>query len=253
MTIHSRPSGAGPDGRDLTLALLAARLSELSEHAGRLASRLDAAEAAITGQAGTLAEAAGLAQEVTRLSAAIAGHGAPPAARYVPAHPRQPVWAAMNDTEHADALRDLARWVSSILLRRYPAAAPVLPPCWPAHPAAVEELDWLYWDWTTWALEPAARSRDAADWHDRWLPGVLARIAPELASCAKNGRHAPRPHQRAVPAELAIAGHAPEAVFIEQMPRAAGGPRQHPPAGDDGRSGARPRPQGTPGRPGQGS
>jgi hypothetical protein len=125
----------------------------------------------------------------------------------------------MNDTEHADALRDLARWVSAILLRRYPATAPILPPCWPAHPAAVEELDWLYWDWTSWALEPEARSRDAADWHDRWLPGVQARIRPELAPCAQNGRHTRRAHDRAVPAELNIAGHAPEAVFIEQMPR----------------------------------
>jgi hypothetical protein len=220
MTGHSRPDRDGSGNRDLTLALLAARLSELSEHAGRLASRLDATEAAITTQAGTLADAAGLAQEVTRLSAAITGQGTRPGDRYVPAHPRQPVWAAMNDTEHADALRDLARWVTAILLRSYPATAPILPPCWPAHPAAVEELDWLYWDWTNWALEPEARSRDAADWHDRWLPGVQTRIQPELAPCAKNGRHTRRTHDRAVPPELTIPGHPPEAVFIERMPRA---------------------------------
>jgi hypothetical protein len=219
MTSPNHGDGRDPGSRDLTLALLAARLSELSEQAGRLSGRLDAAEAAIGAQASTLAEAAGLAREVTRLSAAIAGHGAPSVSRYMPAHPRQPVWAAMNDTGHADALRDLARWVSAILLRRYPATAPVLPPCWPAHPAAVEELDWLYWDWTTWALEPAARSRDAADWHDRWLPGVLARIQPELAPCARNGRHVHRGHDRAVSPELVIPGHAPEAVFIEQMHR----------------------------------
>jgi hypothetical protein len=231
MTSHSRPGGGEPGSRDLTLALLASRLSELSEHAGRLAARLDAAEAAITAQVGTLAEAAGLAASVTRLSSAIAGPGTSPGSRYAPAHPRQPVWAAMNQAEHADALRDLARWVSAILLARFPATAPVLPPCWPAHPAAVEELDWLYWDWTTWALEPAARSRDAADWHDRWLPGVLARLHPELAPCARNGRHAHPAHDRAVPPELAIPGHAPEAVFIEQMPQAT-----HP------RHPARPRP-----------
>jgi hypothetical protein len=126
----------------------------------------------------------------------------------------------MNDTEHADALRDLARWVTTILLRRYPATALILPPCWPAHPAAVEELDWLYRDWTSWALEPEARSRDAADWHDRWLPGVQARIQPELAPCAQNGRHTRSAHRRVVPAELDIAGHAPDAVFIEQITRA---------------------------------
>jgi hypothetical protein len=219
MTSPSRPGGQALDSRDLTLALLAARLSELSEHAGRLSGRLDAAETAIGAQASTLADAAGLAAEVTRLSAAVAGYGTRSASRYTPAHPRQPVWAAMNDTEHADALRDLARWVTTILLRRYPATTTILPPCWPAHPCAVEELDWLYWDWTTWALEPQARSRDAADWHDRWLPGVQARIQPELAPCAQNGRHTNPGSGRVVPAELDIPGHAPEAVFIEQMAR----------------------------------
>jgi hypothetical protein len=214
------------DSRDLTLALLAARLSEVSEQAGRMSGRLDAAEAAIGAQAGTLAEAAGLAAEVTRLTAAVTGTSAASGARFTPAHPRQAVWAAMTDAEHAEALRDLARWVSAILLTRYPATALILPPCWPAHPSAVEELDWLYWDWTGWALDPAARSRDAADWHDRWLPGVQTRIQPELAPCARNGRHAGRARDRAVPPELIIAGHAPEAVFIEQMPREAGLPQR---------------------------
>ncbi len=123
----------------------------------------------------------------------------------------------MKDTEYADALRGLARWVTAVLLQRYPAAGAVLPPCWPAHPAVVEELDWLYWDWTGWALEPDARSRDAADWHDRWLPGVLARIRPQLATCAQRGRHAKLASQRHVPADLNVAGHSPESVFIEQM------------------------------------
>ena len=126
----------------------------------------------------------------------------------------------MKDPEHADALRDLARWISVILLRRYPATGTILPPCWPAHPAVVEELDWLYWAWTGWALEPDARSRDAADWPDRWLPGVLTRIRLQLAACAQNGRHAQPTYRRTVPAELNVAGHAPEAVFIEQMGRA---------------------------------
>jgi hypothetical protein len=41
--------------------------------------------------------------------------------------------------------RDLARWVTGILLASYPHAAAALPPCWPAHVAVVAELDWLYW------------------------------------------------------------------------------------------------------------
>jgi hypothetical protein len=196
-------------------------LSEIAEQLGRLAARVEAAEAAIGGHASLLAATSDLAQEVSRLSATIAGQGSPPAGQPASVHPRQPAWAAMNQTEYADALRDLAGWVTGVMFRRYPATAALLPPCWPAHPAVVEELDWLYWSWTGWALDPDARSRNAADWHDRWLPGALARIRPQLAACGQKGRHAQQASQRHVPAELNVAGHAPEAIFIEQMARAS--------------------------------
>lgn len=207
------------DGRDVTLALLATKLSDLGERVGELAARVQTAEAAITGQAQTVAEAASLAREVTRLSEAVTGQDQPAAGEFPPVHPRRPVWAAMSDADYADALRDLARWVAEILLTRYPHARVVVPPCWPAHRAAVEELDWLYWDWTGWALGRDGRSRDAADWHDRWLPGVLARIGPHLDACVQNRRHVKPSYDRAVPPELVLPGDAPEAVFIEQMGR----------------------------------
>jgi len=220
MTSQSYAGGRGLESRDLTLALLASRLSEVSEQVGRLVARVEAAEATIGEQASVLAATADLAREVSRLSAAIARQSAPVDGRPVPVHPRQPVWAAMNQTQYIGALRDLARWVTAVLLQRYRATAALLPPCWPAHPAVVEELDWLYCDWTRWALEPDARSRDAADWHDRWLPGVLARIRPQLAACEQQGRHVNPASQRHVLADLNVAGHAPEAVFIEQMAHA---------------------------------
>ena len=56
MTGQSPADGLARDSRDLTLALLAARLSELSERVGSLAARMDAAETAIGGQTSTLAE-----------------------------------------------------------------------------------------------------------------------------------------------------------------------------------------------------
>lgn len=209
-----------PESRDLTLALLASRLSEVCEQVGRLSARVYSAEEAIGGQAGMLAETADLAREVSRLAAAVTAEESPADGQPVPVHPRRPAWAGMNRAEYIKALRDLAGWVTSVLFPRYPATALVLPPCWPAHPTVVEELDWLYWDWTGWVLGPDARSRDAADWHDRWLPGVLVRVRPELASCGQQGRHAKPSGQRRVPADLNIAGHSPEAVFIEQLAHA---------------------------------
>lgn len=201
--------------RDLTLAVLATRLSELSAQVGVMAARLESTEAAVESQAGALAEAAGLAREVGRLSAAIAGQRAPADPGFAPVHPRERVWAAMSPEEYLDALRDVGRWVTEILLRRYPQVAEALPPCWPAHESVVEELDWLYWDWTGWAVNPEARSRDAADWHDRWLPGVVARIRPLLASCTVGHRSAQ--YRRPAHRELQGAGYVPDAVFIERM------------------------------------
>jgi hypothetical protein len=212
----------GPEpaaSRDLSLALLATRVSELSGQLGQLTARLDTNEAAVAGHARTIAEAAGLAREVTRLSEAVTAMSPEPADFPAGGHPRMPPWAAMDDPTYVDSLRDLARWVADILLARYPHARVVLPPCWPAHPAAVEELDWLYWDWTGWAGSPVARSRDAGDWHDRWLPGVLARLRPCLQDCASNGEHAKPDYPRAVPGDLLADDAAPEQLFIEAMGR----------------------------------
>jgi len=55
--------------------------------------------------------------------------------------------------------------------------------------------------------------------------GVLLRLRlpgadPQLAACGKNGQHVEPAYHRAVPGELIMRGHAPEAVFIEQMGRA---------------------------------
>ena len=220
MTSQRQGDAAAEGGRDAALALLASRLSELGERVGELAGRVQTAEAAIAGQAQTVAEAASLAREVTRLSQALAD-SAGPGDYPQGGHPRKPVWAAMGDELHVESLRDLARWVAEILLERYPHAGTVLSPCWPGHPAAVEELDWLYWDWTGWSSDPEGRSRDAADWHDRWLPGVLARVGAYLEACVNNGGDHVKPaYARAVPQDLELPGYAPEQVFIEQMGRA---------------------------------
>src|ERR1700683_3405189 len=116
MSNESHAGGRALETRDLTLALLASRLSEISEQFGGLPVRLGAAEAPIGEQASLLTEVADLAREVSRLSARIAGEDSPARGR-ASAHPRQPVWAAMNQDEYVDALRDLAAWVSGVLFR----------------------------------------------------------------------------------------------------------------------------------------
>src|ERR1022692_2196404 len=97
MTSERQKDAAPGEGRDAARALLASRLSQRGERVGELAGRVQTAEAAIRGQAETVAEAASLAREVTRLSEAIAGQAEPAAGEFPPVHPRRPVWAAMTD------------------------------------------------------------------------------------------------------------------------------------------------------------
>jgi hypothetical protein len=217
-------TGPPPGGQDLTLALLATRLRTLTSQVTGLQGRLEDTESTVAGHTVAMAQVTELAQEVDRLAQLITGRS-PAAGRAEPrAHPR--IWAAMDDGQSADALRDLARWVTEILLAGHPHVARVLPPCWPGHAAVVEELDWLYWSWEEWATDPQARSQDAADWHDRWLPGVLARITPLLAPCAHCDRHVTPEYHRPehagyqCPEGTPAKDHHPELDFIERMGRA---------------------------------
>lgn len=75
----------------------------------------------------------------------------------------------------ADALwTELTSWVAWIR-SRYPLARRV-PACWDAHPEAVEELTALWLAWQAAYTDRDAQLTAAADWHDRWLPGVLYRL-----------------------------------------------------------------------------
>jgi len=201
---------------DGVAALLAERLDALAGEVRELGRRVTTTEAGLLGLGTAVSEAAGLAQEVQRLAERLGGDGDAGGALGT-AHPRRPPWRMMTDEQYRDGLRDLARWVTEVLLTRYRYVLAVLPACWPAHPEAVEELDVLYWLWAGWAVpsgEPAAR--DAADWHDRWLPGVLGRLGPVLRRCHEGGQHVRGPGwSRPAPAGAAAGVHWPELLLID--------------------------------------
>lgn len=77
-------------------------------------------------------------------------------------------------------LRELADWVEQVYLR-YPDAT-TLPECWPWHPDAVEELTWLHAAWRE-AYRATTTASRAADWHDRYRPGVVRRLG-KIATCS---------------------------------------------------------------------
>lgn len=85
-------------------------------------------------------------------------------------------------------LKDWVGWLRS----RYPLAKKI-PPCWPKHAEIVEELTALWLAWQHAYTDPDAPLTAAADWHDRWLPGLLHRLehGPLALNCSSE--HAPRP------------------------------------------------------------
>ncbi len=86
-----------------------------------------------------------------------------------------------HDPSVAEAIvTRLAHWVGGVFLR-YPDAK--LPDCWLWHPEVVEELLWLHQAWLA-AYADGARITAAADWHDRYRPGVVARIKSTADMCA---------------------------------------------------------------------
>ena len=91
-------------------------------------------------------------------------------------------------TELMSQLESWTRW----LRHRYPLARKI-PGCWAEHSELVEELIALWLAWQQAYQEPHPPLTAAADWHDRWLPGLLNRLehGPFALDCAN--AHAPRP------------------------------------------------------------
>ena len=69
----------------------------------------------------------------------------------------------------------------------YPGYVARLPRCWAAHGEAVWELSTLAAEWgRIYADEENRDLASALAWHDRFLPGVLARLAAAI-TCDETG------------------------------------------------------------------
>lgn len=100
----------------------------------------------------------------------------------------------------AAILNDLVTWVRDVYLF-YPDAR--LAPCWLWHPGAVEELLWLR-QYHREAYHPLGRSAaKAAEFHERFLPGVIKRLGKSLDGCDltlhQPGQKHHRPHPITAP------------------------------------------------------
>jgi hypothetical protein len=98
---------------------------------------------------------------------------------------RAPSWLDLPtelDTTQA-VLGELITWMEVVYLR-YPDATAGLPDCWLWHPDVIEELLWLMHTWLAAYRDTHAPGSAAADWHDRYRPGVIRRITTLAGRCS---------------------------------------------------------------------
>jgi hypothetical protein len=103
-----------------------------------------------------------------------------------------PFWLDLTEEEWLAELADLTEWVRTVLMPSYrDYTEAIIRPCWANHLAAVWELSTIRAEWRRVYDRKKPELAGALNWHDRWLPGVLARLEKAMHSCTAGGcRHA---------------------------------------------------------------
>ena len=91
--------------------------------------------------------------------------------------------------ERAEAMQSLGRWVNEVLRARHPEAYNELGTCWFWHPDILDELTALQAAWFAAYRDKASSGTAAIEWHDRWLPGAIARCREAIRARGCKGRH----------------------------------------------------------------
>lgn len=85
-------------------------------------------------------------------------------------------WHALDSVAAAEAWEGLLTWADEVLCPTYEITRGQLPDCWTRHPAMRNEVSWLRTSHAQ-AYLSTAHAGGAAEWHLRYLPGALSRIA----------------------------------------------------------------------------
>jgi len=92
------------------------------------------------------------------------------------------------------ALRLLGAWVDEVLRGHHPELAQdSLQACWYRHDDVLDELTALHAAWYAAYRDEAAPATAAIEWHDRWLPGCMARCKAAIKArpCDVDGHQCP--------------------------------------------------------------
>jgi regulator of replication initiation timing len=106
--------------------------------------------------------------------------------------PPAPWWPA-DAAEGQAMMAELRDWVERFLRANYPDYLIRLPGCWPAHGPAAWELATLRAEWVRIYGDEENRDLSGAlAWHDKYLPGVISRLAEAIKCAPGSCQHAPR-------------------------------------------------------------
>jgi hypothetical protein len=105
-----------------------------------------------------------------------------------------PVWFGLSQAEYDTRMRRLTSFVDLHLRVTYrDYLQEVLHDCWAQHPAALWELGNLQAEWDRVYGQDPPSLTGALVWHDRWLPGVRARLAETMRGCREDRCRHQRP------------------------------------------------------------
>ena len=175
-----------------SLAALAVIVSGLRRQVESLAAGLGTLASTQREHAAAVQDAGELRHQVDKILAILTGQD--------DASPAGWFWLTMSDPAREEKSAELFDWVETVFREQYPDyLADEVRPCWPNHPEARWELSWLYQQWSLTYLAKHPAVKDAADWHDRWSPGVLRRLGAVMRGCETTCRRQPASEPRGHP------------------------------------------------------
>ncbi len=181
-----------PEGRaePASVAALAIQVVQLRREIEELRHQLDDLTGTQRQHARTVADLGELRQQIRQILTILDTENEASPARWF--------WLTMSDEEREAKFAELYDWVETVLRQQYPGyVSDDIKPCWPNHPEARWELTWLYQLWALTYLTSRPTPKDAGDWHDRWVPGVIRRVAEVMVGCRTSCRtvaDTSRPH-----------------------------------------------------------
>ena len=151
-----------------SLAALAAQVASLRGQVALIGQRLD--RAGLRGDLDLVARFEELARTVAdTLDAAVSGG------------PAAPCWIGLDRQAYTAQLAELRHWADTVLRQHYGGYE--LRECWPSHIHAIWELSTLAAEWRHVYGGQRPDLARALEFHDRWLPGTMRRIAAITQAC----------------------------------------------------------------------